>query len=566
MVGESAGKVCPPLLVLTCCHSVKLAEHVGPYVGMCISTESALNMAQVHFYVLALYEGLLGEGNSIEVAHRFACAAMENEPRDVQKCVRAPRFAGKALCRVEATAERCTLDLSRGKGRLYRMDPQTTKVCDQNTRVVQLCSLYEKQLKRWFSKVMAHPVFLQCASVGEKKSFPQISSRVTRIVGWPGFGKTELCRRMIEVAEEEFPEFILFYVPWSKEASGASWFSNYLNEQLGIDDEDTRIIMENVQEERLLPLWLLDDFKGEVPETVTQWGYRVELSNNKLRSFDYYLGPSHECHTVWDAMTSVPNKGASVYPLELMQAVAGGGTVWSGDLHYMLRHHPLWVGWLYDTKRSVDMEHNAETGGEWMDIDPLGDEALHKARSVLERTVPSPRWSVCWLNARILVPIFLFFALLIFSMLGFLEIQAYADSHFGYVVVQGVTMIAMERQSGLYVLLSVTLNDELMAARPTYDMINASLPLKYLVNESYVSVGANWINVEQARNVTWAQYWRLPEVILKDGYLFKQWASSRIRQVIYVLVASVLLVCFICSLWSFCCKRQRKRVGSTGLV
>jgi hypothetical protein len=373
----------PKVVVLSCCKSVDLAVAVLPYVGVCIYTEKEIQTERMASFIGRFYESLFvvkcsivdaldgAELYSIEEERKMqghtGVSSIETE-HSVRPRIRGPLPERLHMCQP-------------GKGSLDQVDwdSRSGGVCNHELRTVVPEWIHEFQLQRLLlhcrhgdqgeeDNLVDHSNGKDVNDVWEvvKEAFQK---RIINVVGWPGFGRTRLCREILQCAryktflDENKATCVVLYVACKTIDWGVADLISILSNCCKIWTVDVEIMIEKFgsEKEKVIPVWLLDDFDENVDAVkagqLFNIGVVIRFLSRPCDVIHFSLRPlSVESDGgLLQQVQRIPNKVAQTsdrtVPVSLIDDLVKGVDVDSNELQKSLKHHPIWVKWAYDRDR-----------------------------------------------------------------------------------------------------------------------------------------------------------------------------------------------------------------------
>jgi hypothetical protein len=418
----------PQLLVLSCCYSKELALAVEKHVGICICAEGTILLEAVPTYLKEFYKLLL-TNDSVWKSHCTANETMEERAKEVIRERLKPRNTTADLVDVKDQAiavER--MECHRGRGPLARNEWDLARghVCDLSTEMVVASRVHALQARvcPWLSPRVGNEENNvvsreDCALVGgvmDVVNLCLIKEDVgVDVVGWPGFGKTRLCREILceaasmrEPREHQKKQVVIFYIPCGK----ISWADNVatiLRTATGIQDaEDVFVILDAISKRKTVhPVWLLDNFDEAVHSIAVKrlpHGSQIRLRPNACPLYHFSLRPLQNVAARETTMSHLKYAiccipcieartwGDRTIPQELVRRVFEEEKVDS----VFLKRHPVWIGWSYDDpqRTTCDLGDLSLKARPFVDIDASESsvcEIRDEAQRLLELEAPQER-------------------------------------------------------------------------------------------------------------------------------------------------------------------------------
>jgi hypothetical protein len=379
------GAVQPQLVVFSCCGSERLAKHVSSEAGICVWAPAEVYLDTVPAFISGFY-GKLRAGVTLRSALAFANEAMVAKGAELDR-VRATKRVASALSRPGLGVFPANhgemrliepLVCQRGQGPLGQLvDSQHSGcVCNHATQSVVGARLHAFQASttRAFvdiddggednlvchlagrPQLMEPLALLKCVVLAEPPG-------AVTVIGWPGFGKTRLCRELLRAAAaatlHELPASTLIFYIACRHVTWRPNLSSFLQEVLCLPDwGDIAIIVASVMAQPQRVIWLLDDFQSSDEDkfpAVLRQGRQIRFVSSCCETPAYTLAPltiEQGTTALERAMsripTRIPAQAAKAVPPKAIRACQGRDRIDVDTFGAFLQHHPIWVNWAYD--------------------------------------------------------------------------------------------------------------------------------------------------------------------------------------------------------------------------
>lgn len=364
LVGEAQARV----VVLTCCNSGAMAEALAENVGACIYTTGHVDMAHVPRYVHALYGDLL-KGEKLSICFESSRDKYVRGTEEQPGVLRQQQSKNDGALSEEQKAR---MQLRPGKPtNFYRTD----EICNVRGNFVIDANFHawqREEMKREYPQKCERPVNLFCdrkLSELHHVSVSQVLDIVVQkspgdveVVGWQGFGKTALCKLLLDQAvqksiQRKGRQVLLFYVPCR----------NFRDISLSLDAlyphleaQYLRVLRRGFEKHKFDVLWLLDDdedgrfFTDMIRNT--DMVLRLKDGAHCAGDEDFFLGPkpaAKQLQSISDLIDRMPSD-IGIEPGLLKTLKNGAGRVNLGVLEdFVKASHPIWSEWSYGRGKSL---------------------------------------------------------------------------------------------------------------------------------------------------------------------------------------------------------------------